>query len=201
MRRRNLNYPATDTSAPPPLRHHNGQRGFTMIELIMVIVIMGILSAIAVGRFFDRKSFDAEEFAAQSKGMLRYAQKVAIAQNRPVYVRLDGAGVALCFAAATPCAAASRVLPAAGGNSGSSATLAACGNTTAWSCEANPLGVTSALTPAAASGFYFDAQGKPFAATDAYPSSSSAFATLSMAIAGDGMSRSVTVEQETGYVH
>ena len=34
------------------------QRGFTIVELIMVIVILGIISAVAVPRYFDRKVFD-----------------------------------------------------------------------------------------------------------------------------------------------
>ena len=62
------------------------QRGFTMTELITVIVIMGILAAIAVPRFFDRGTFDSRGFYDQTIATLRYAQKAAISQHRLVCV-------------------------------------------------------------------------------------------------------------------
>ncbi|TAN60387.1 type II secretion system protein, partial [bacterium] len=40
------------------------KKGFTMIELVMVIVILGILAAIAVPRFIDLRS-DAEKATAK----------------------------------------------------------------------------------------------------------------------------------------
>jgi MSHA pilin protein MshC len=180
------------------------QAGFTMIELITVMIIIGILSAVGMMRFFDRKGYDADEFVGQAKSILRYGQKVAIAQNRPVYVRLNGASVALCFDSA--CTAANRVQAPGGANSGTSATLAACSNDGKWQCEAVPSNVSYALTPSAPySGannfFYFDALGKPYAAVDATTSATSTFAPLTISVSADGTARPIVVEQETGYVH
>ncbi len=43
---------------------HNRQAGFTLIELVMVIVILGVLAAVAVPKFLDLKS-DANAAAVQ----------------------------------------------------------------------------------------------------------------------------------------
>jgi MSHA pilin protein MshC len=58
------------------------QRGFTLIELIMVMVIVGILAVFVVPRFFDADIFRSRGFADQVQASLRYAQKIAIAQRR-----------------------------------------------------------------------------------------------------------------------
>lgn len=62
------------------------QRGFTMTELITVMVIIGILAAVTIPRFFDRNTFDTRGFYDQTISTLRYAQKTAIAQRRLVCV-------------------------------------------------------------------------------------------------------------------
>ena len=173
------------------------QRGFTLVELIAVLVVGGVLAAVAAPRFFQQDTFDARSFADQNIGMLRYAQKLAIAQNRPVFVQLNGSRIALCFN--TACDAANRVLPPAGGNSGRSATMSACANTTAWLCEAPPNNISYSV-PADAAAFYFNALGRPFKASDAEPVSSFPV-RVSIGISGGGMTRNIVVEGETGYVH
>lgn len=170
-------------------------RGFTMVELIAVIVVVGILAAFAAPRFVQNEVLDARAFTDQNLNMLRYAQKLAIAQNRPVFVLLTSNRIALCFSAA--CEASNRVLAPAGTNTGSSATLAQCGTDRSWFCEGKPDKVTYGV-PQAGISLYFNALGRPFQATDIDPLSK--FSKLNIAIGG-GPVRNVMVEAETGYVH
>ena len=58
------------------------QHGFTLIELIMVMVIVGILAVFVVPRFFDANVFQSRGFADQVQATLRYAQKEAIEIGR-----------------------------------------------------------------------------------------------------------------------
>lgn len=68
------------------------QQGFTMVELIAVMVIVGVLAAVAVPRFFDRSLFDNRGFSDDIRSGLRLAQKLAIAQRRNVCVTLNPPG-------------------------------------------------------------------------------------------------------------
>jgi MSHA pilin protein MshC len=165
-----------------------------MVELMVVIVIMGVLGAAAASRFIDRSNMDSRAYADIVAATVRYGQKMAIAQNRDIWVRLNASGIALCYQA--DCAATARVTAAGGRNSGAGTTIAACGGDT-WACEAPPSGVTMSTS----SQFYFDAVGKPFAASDVSPTSTSTFTTLTVSVAGGPAARTFAVEAETGYVH
>jgi MSHA pilin protein MshC len=180
-----------------------------MVELIVVMVLVGILAAIGAARFFSRTGFDSAGYAEQLRAMTRYAQKLAIAQNRNVFVVGGADGFALCYANNLPCPAA-QIVPAPGGsNSGASATRSFCtvggGYVANWYCEGRPAGVT--MTPLGGSlpPFYFNGLGKPYLPADlppgGAPSQDSSFATMSVTIGGDNTAIPVTISQETGYVN
>ena len=58
------------------------QSGFTLIELVMIIVILGILSAVAAPRFLDI-SGDAKRAASDNHhGSIQSAMSLAFAQHR-----------------------------------------------------------------------------------------------------------------------
>lgn len=89
--------PETRMHTPPRTRR---QAGFTMIELIMVIVILGILAAVAIPRFYDMQA-DARiakmqaAAAALKSGSAIARSAFLVAGTNPASVTLEGASVPL----------------------------------------------------------------------------------------------------------
>ncbi len=79
------------------------EHGFTMVELIMVMVIMGIIAAVAIPRFFSNTTFQSRGFYDQVVSTLRYAQKAAIAQHRFVCVAFTTNSATLTTGATVAC--------------------------------------------------------------------------------------------------
>jgi len=71
------------------------QRGFTLIELIMVIVMLGVLAVFAAPRMMNTGDFTQRGFHDETMALLRYAQKTAIAQRRTVCVAFNPTGITL----------------------------------------------------------------------------------------------------------
>ena len=84
--------PVPPTPHPKDLSH---QTGFTLVELIIVIVIMGILAGIAAPRFFERDAFDERGYYEDTLAALRYAQKLAVATGCQVQVTITAGNYTL----------------------------------------------------------------------------------------------------------
>jgi MSHA pilin protein MshC len=72
--------------------------GFSLVELVVVLIVAGILAVVATAKFADRKAFDTEGFYDDVQAAVRYAQKQAIAKRRNVCVAFTSSSASLTFA-------------------------------------------------------------------------------------------------------
>lgn len=153
------------------------QRAFTIIELVSVMILIGVMAAVALPRFADNGLFTSAGFTSELTAALKHARKSAVAMRRNVCVSV--AANALTFtrgiAPAAACTAAALPLP------GQSINILAA-----------PVGVGVAVSPATVppvADVVFDGLGQPLAT-----------ATFTVT-ASDGSTSSVVVEAGSGYVH
>ena len=69
--------------------------GYTIVELVLVLVIIAILGAVAGPRFFDNSAFDERAYLDELASSLRYAQKVAVASGCRVRAEINASSYAL----------------------------------------------------------------------------------------------------------
>ncbi len=152
------------------------QRGFTLIELIMVIVLLGVLAVFAAPRIFSSDDFNARGFHDETLALLRYAQKTAIAQRRTVCVAFT-ATTAILTISATAAISSCAGNPLVGPKGDSPGTITA----------------RTGVTYSAAADFNFDGLGQPITSLGV------AMATQTIQVAN--AANSIKVETVTGYVH
>ncbi|MFO1321244.1 MAG: type II secretion system protein [Burkholderiales bacterium] len=144
-----------------------GIRGFTLAELVVVILILGILAVVAVPRLATTSDFEVQGVYDQALSTVRYAQKVAIASRSTVRVAFAANAVSVCFDGGGACGSAVTD-PVRNGS------LRAAGSST----------VTLTGTT-----FTYDGLGRPSPGP------------VTVSVSGGGLTRTFTVEAETGHAH
>lgn len=139
--------------------------GFTLIELIAVMIIIGILAITAIPRLADQSAFANRGFHDETLSLLRYAQKTAIAQRRSVCISLNATGLTMTIDTNTPadglCNTSPTLPNTPHGGSGLASSVAAfqftpLGSTDQTSNVAITIAGSTAITVEAATGYIHD---------------------------------------------
>jgi MSHA pilin protein MshC len=89
-----------------------GARGFTLVELVTILILVGILAVVALPNLQGVRDFGAVSFRDQVAANLRHAQKSAVAKRRLVCATVagDGSRISLASAASFGAGACANVI-------------------------------------------------------------------------------------------
>lgn len=74
-------------------------KGFTLVELVVTLVIIGALAAVSAPIFFSADTFRQRGFFNETLSAVRYAQKLAVASGCTVSVSITASGFSVNRAA------------------------------------------------------------------------------------------------------
>jgi MSHA pilin protein MshC len=156
--------------------HSNKERGFTMVELITVMVLVGIMSFVALPNLTKAFTLKAPGYRDQIVATIEYARKIAVAQRRHVCVTI---------AASTVTVTSDQGLPV-------NHTNGTCASALTLPSGSNVITAPSSVIASPATSIDFDAEGRPV---------TGAPATITMTDSSVSSTAALTVEAESGYVH
>jgi MSHA pilin protein MshC len=74
----------------------NGKaHGFTLVEMVVSMALIGILAVVAIPRMFDVTAFRSRGFYEEVVNAARYGQKLAVASGCAVQLSISGGGFSL----------------------------------------------------------------------------------------------------------
>lgn len=97
------------------LPHRLYMRGFTLVELVVVIILLGILSVTVLPRLTGSSEFRAVQLRDEVAAALRYAQKTAVSHRRNVCISVIGNVLSLRIADQHPANGCNQDLSIPGG--------------------------------------------------------------------------------------
>ncbi|MDH3645801.1 MAG: prepilin-type N-terminal cleavage/methylation domain-containing protein [Gammaproteobacteria bacterium] len=71
------------------------QAGFSLVELVVVMVVIGLLAVVAVPRFFGNTVFEERAYRDEVISALRYARNLAVGSGCPARATLNAASYSL----------------------------------------------------------------------------------------------------------
>ena len=168
-------------SAPAP----TSSAGFTLVEMVTVMIVVGILAVVVLPRFANLNDFETVGVADQLDSLILYARETAVAQRKMVYLDFSTDPPLLCPSTSTPVCGA----------------LANCSSTAAIPLPASYHQARTSVTVtdnlATTGQICFDALGRPYDSSGPL----SATKTVSVKDQTGATVKTLTVENETGYVH
>src|ERR1700704_3857448 len=78
------------------------QAAFSLVELVATLSVISVMAIFVMPRLVDRTGFDSRGFFDQAQGVIRFAQKVAVAQRQsppkpPVFVLITANQIRVCY--------------------------------------------------------------------------------------------------------
>ena len=169
----------------------NREKGFTLIELIATLLIIGIISVVVISRAASTADVTLRSAAEALKGHIRFAQMKALNSDAPKCAASVGMVISsvsysmFTITGLTDCTPANVILPGAENTSGVNLP--------------SGIQVTDATLPLT---FYFDRYGRPSITTPSETVSTPAVANITMNLRHPAVTQpeTITITKNTGYV-